>query len=329
MADWLGVHHPPDRISLWASYGEVTPLSFLREVPGLTHLHPLPATARESERSSNAATPMTDPIAGRRAWEYMTRRSYGNNSYNRTAASLRTVEGYVGEPTMVRIMRTYCQRYRFQHPEPRDFFDVAVEVAKNDGKGDIRWLLTALFESEQTFDFGIESLDVKPLPRLGPEPKAGEAAPESGRQKPDFESLVVVRRYGGVHMPIDVRVRFDDGSVRDFLWERDDSVREYAVSPVENSVLRGELRAEPLGAYDNALNRVTAQRPEQALWVKLRFRGPAKALSAEVDPYSAYALDADRTNDGRASERNAGASIQLGLRALGWVQMSTSFYGGL
>ena len=87
-----------------------------------------------------------------------------------------------------------------------------------------------------------------------------------------------------------------------------------------------EERADPHGT---AVSRVTPQRPEQARWVKLRFRGRQKALSAEVDPYQAYGLDRDRTNDGRTTKRNAGASIQIGLRALGWVEMSTSFYGGL
>lgn len=319
IAGWMGVEHPKKKISVWGGYGEVTPLSFLREVPTLTHLQPLPSSSREWERTSNARTPPTDPIAGRRAWEYATRRSYGNNSYSRTAASLRTIEGYVGEQTMVRIMRTYCQRHRFAHPEPRDFYDVVTEVAKKDGKGDVRWLLRELFESDTTFDFGIDTIAANGLPKV--DPKSDE--------KTGFESLVVVRRYGGVRMPIDVRVRFADGQVRDFLWERDDSLREYAVSPQENSVIRGDLKPEAVTMENNALSRVTRQRPEQARWIKLRFRGPVKAVSAEVDPYYAYGLDRDRTNDGRATERNPGAARQYALRALGWVQLSTSFYGGL
>ncbi|MDJ0522633.1 MAG: M1 family metallopeptidase [Planctomycetota bacterium] len=319
IAGWVGVEHPPKRISLWGSYGEVTPLSFLREVPLLTHLRPLPNPSSEWHRTSVARSLVTDPIAGRRAWEYMNRRAYGRNSYPRAAAAMRTIEGYLGEPTMVRIMRTYCQRFRFAHPKPRDFYDVVVEVARKDGKGDVRWLLRELFESDTAFDFGVESISAESLPKLDPKSKE-----ETG-----FESLVVVRRFGGVRMPIDVRVRFEDGQVRDFLWERDDSIREYAVSPVENSVVRGDLKAEPIPVLGQALSRVTPQRPDQARWVKLRFRGPVKAVSAEVDPYYAYGLDRNRLNDGRTTDSNAGATRQLAIRALGWVQMSTSFYGGL
>ncbi len=335
IAGMIGVNHPPGRISLWGSYGEVTPLSFLREVPPLTHIEPLPSSPKEWGRSSNARRPHVDPINGRRAWEYMDRGSYGNNSYRRTAASLRTIEGFVGEPTMIRIMRTYCERFRFKHPVPRDFYDVAVEVAKRDGKGDIRWLLTQLFEESTNFDFGIESVTANALPELVPPGEADAAkgkkdAAKDKKKDKTFESTIVVRRYAGVRIPMDVRVRFADGSVRDFLWDRDDSLREFRVEPTgDGGVKRGDLREETLPAHGLALSRVTPQRPQQTRWAKLRFRGPVKAVSAEVDPYYAYALDANRTNDGRTTRSNAGASLQLAIRALGWVEMSTSFYGGL
>ena len=45
--------------------GEVSPLAFLREVPTLTHLHLPPTSTKEYERSRNADTPMSDPVAGR------------------------------------------------------------------------------------------------------------------------------------------------------------------------------------------------------------------------------------------------------------------------
>ena len=96
IAATLGVKHPTKRISLWGGYGEITPISFLREVPTLTHLNLLSSKAKSYGRTGNARHPVVDPIAGRRAWEYMDGRSYYNNSYRRTAASLRTIEALVG-----------------------------------------------------------------------------------------------------------------------------------------------------------------------------------------------------------------------------------------
>ena len=337
IAGLFGVEHPPASISLWGGYGEVTPLSFLREVPSLTHLQPLPSSRKEGERSGNARRPVVDPIAGRRAWEYMDRSSYGTNSYRRTAGSLRTLEGYVGEPTMVRIMRAYCERYRFQHPKPKAFYEVVVKVAAQEGKGDVAWLLEELFERDTAFDFGIGAIETSEIPtaksndaqQAAATPKGD--APETAKAKVQYESTVLVRRYGGVRFPLDVRVRFEDGSLREFRWDRNDDLREYdlRIDEASGQVTQGALEGAPLTPLGRALSRVTPARGEQARWAKLRFRGPSKVSAAEVDPRYVYSLDRDRSNDGRRTKRNTGASLQIALRALGWVELSNSFYGGL
>lgn len=340
IAKAFGADHPPEKVSLWAGYGEITPLSFLREVPTLSHLQPRPSTTKEYERARNAATPVTDPIAGRRAWEYMNRRSYGNNSYRRTASSLRTLEGYLGEETMLKAMRSYCAAWRFKHPRPDDFYKTINDVAKAEGKGDIQWLLDELFERATTFDFGIASVDAYPVPtvKAADEKTEGEktedATTEEGKADGDaptvFESNVIVRRFGGVRMPIDVRLRFEDGSVRDYLWDRDDSLHEYEMTLGDDGTYtRGRVKDEALEPHGDALARVTPQRDIQQRWARIRIRGPQKVQSAEVDPYYAYALDADRTNDGKSTKRNRGAALQLAIRALGWVELSNSWYGGL
>lgn len=351
IAETFGADDPPEEISLWAGYGEITPLSFLREVPTLTHVRTRPSSTKEYERARNAATPMTDPIAGRRAWEYMSRRSYGNNSYRRTASTLRTLEGYLGEAVMLKAMRAYCAAWRFKHPRPEDFYKALNDMAVAEGKGDIRWLLEQLFERAETFDFGIESVQVHPLPGA-PEPgAAGDGAGDDGatdgvpagdkaegekaggekaKAPTRFESQVTVRRYGGVRIPIDVRLRFEDGTVRDFLWDRDDTLREYRMNLADDGTWsRGALAEEPVPQHGEDLARVTPTRESQQRWARLRIRGEQKVRSAEVDPYRAYGLDGDRTNDGRSTERNRGAGLQLALRALGWIQLSNSWYGSL
>ena len=317
----FGVNHPPEKISLWGDYGEVTPLSFLREVPTLTHLHPLPMDAWNWGRVSVARRPVVDPIAGRRAWEYMTGRSYGTNSYARPASALRTMEAHLGEETMVRLMRTYCERYRFKHPKPQDFYDVVAEVAEKDGHGDVRWLAEALFQSDEELDFGVGSIETVELPKVDP---------KNEDEKPGHESLVVLRRFGGVRFPATVHVRFDDGSTRAFLWDRDDTLREFAGQADEETgaVTYGDLKDE-IGTHANDLSRVTPARETQQRWAKLRFRGQAKAVSAEVDPNHVFGLDKSLLNNGRTTEPNRGAALQIAIRALGWVELTNSFYGGL
>lgn len=291
----LGINDPPDEISLWLEFGEVGPLSILREMPPLSLLELRPSSVGERERGSVASRDIVDPIAGRKAWEYMNRRSYGANSYSRPSSALRTLEGYIGEEAMIKVMRTYAERYRFKHPTPEDFYATAVEVAKEDGHGDIRWLFRELFESATDFDFGIESITSQDAPK--PEHHDGEW----------YESIVTVRRYGGAKMPVGIQVAFGDDDIRKFRWELDDTV------------------TAEVGEAPQVL---TPARGEQSRWVKLYFQGEEKVTVAEVDPQGLLGLDKDRTNDGKRADAGM-PSAYVALKALAWVQMTTTFYGGL
>ena len=184
-------HQLPARadLALAGASARSRPLSLLREMPALTVARAAPRarSPKAYERGWVASREMpVDPIAGRQArGSTWTAARTANNSYRRTASSLRTLGGLVGADTMLRIMRTYCERYRFQHPKPEDFYATAAEVAEKDGKGDVRWLLTQLFESTRDMDFGIESIDVVPVPRV-PSEDAGEEASED--EDEEFDS---------------------------------------------------------------------------------------------------------------------------------------------
>ena len=67
-----------------------------------------------------------------KAWGYKGDYNYGVNTYQRTAIALRTLEAYVGEETMRKILQTYFERWKFRHPTSQDFFDTASEVAGED-----------------------------------------------------------------------------------------------------------------------------------------------------------------------------------------------------
>ncbi|MDJ0973849.1 MAG: M1 family metallopeptidase, partial [Planctomycetota bacterium] len=284
-ASMFGVNHPPNEVSIWAQYEDVEPFNFLREVPPLTRIRPLPRTSKERERGWWASSPVVDPIAGRKAWEYMNRRSYGVNSYGRPSASLRTLEGLVGEETMTRIMRTYAERYRFKHPRPKDFFQTAADVAAKDGKGTLDWFFEDVFQSAKPFDFGIEAI------------QHVEASKPNTNKGSWHGSIVTVRRFGDVRIPMDVWIGFGEGeTIRRYRWELDDSV-----VPTDDGP-RPVLLAPT--------------RESQSRWVKLYFEGPEKVTVAEVDPLDRYGLDRDRTNDGRREPKQGTASWTVSLRAL-------------
>ena len=103
-------------------------LNAFRDLPFLNYANDAPIDEVTSERRRYLVAPQADSLA-RRSWEYATRDSYGLNSYARTALMLRTLEGILGRDRMLRVMRTYHQRYRFRHPTVRDFISTAEEVA--------------------------------------------------------------------------------------------------------------------------------------------------------------------------------------------------------
>ena len=64
----------------------------------------------------------------KKAWTYRDGGSYGLNSYGKPALVLQTLEGLLGEETMVKVLRTYARRYRFAHPTTEDFIATVDEV---------------------------------------------------------------------------------------------------------------------------------------------------------------------------------------------------------
>jgi hypothetical protein len=301
---------PPEDLPVLPETPDAGTLAYLREAPFLTLLPIRPISVAEHERTRVARRPIVDAIAGVKAWEYMDGRSYGQNSYARTAASLRTLEALVGEETLLRGLRRYVDTYRYRHPTPRDLFATLTEVAAEADRPALGRLLATLFERADTVDYGVEALDVLDFddddhgahddkPR---DPLAPKRLPES---------TVLLRRHGDGRLPVEVLVRFEDGSERRVRWELD------------GSVSAGDKGLPPLQP-------IAPKGREQGRWTKIRFAHPAKVASAEVDPRHLLNLEHDRTNDGLVREpEGLSPVLPLSVRLLGWVELMTSFYGGL
>ena len=122
--------------------------------------------------------------------------SGGAITYDKTALWLNTMERWLGWPTMQRIMSTYFSRWKFKHPKPQDFFDVANEVSGRNLNG----YFDQVYRSSNVFDYGIQDL-------------------RSDKDGDKYRTVAVVRRYGEAIFPIDVRVTFADGKQVVEHWE--------------------------------------------------------------------------------------------------------------
>jgi len=97
------------------------------------------------------------------AFRYVDSRSYGVNSYRRTAVVLRSLVGVVGYEPFLRGMRHYSEQWRFRHPYAQDFFDSFCE-----GAGvDVHWYFEDLFRGTGTVDWSIDVQQQRESERQG------------------------------------------------------------------------------------------------------------------------------------------------------------------
>jgi hypothetical protein len=146
-------------------------------------------------------------------------------TYSKTALWLHTLERYLGWPVLRKALALHFDRSRFGHPAPEDFFRAVKDAAGRD----LTWFFDEVYRSADEFDYGIERLTSDPVRTLGFVEGAGGAlqeAPPPGAAGPlAHRTTVVVRRYGEATFPVDVEVRFEDGTAVRERWDGRDRWR--------------------------------------------------------------------------------------------------------
>ncbi len=224
-------------------------------------------------------------VMAKKAWTYRDGDSYGLNSYGKPALVMQTLEGLLGEETMVKVLRTYARRHRFGHPTTEDFLASVDEVTG----GGWRWYFNETFFSGDLCDYAVEVKSEPVRQPAGFFPGASgtltyREAPKKARAKGGsdgdrFETRVTILRHGEVRLPVELRVEFEDGRVSTEHWNGRDR------------------------------------------WYRFRYEG-AKVVRAVVDPGRKIAIDVDPSNnEWIADERPARrAATKWAARYLFWLQ---------
>ncbi len=139
-------------------------------------------------------------VMAKRGWTYRDHASYRLNSYGKPALVLQTLEGLLGEPTMLEVLRSYARRYRFAHPTTADFIATVNAVTGRDWS----WFFAETFFSSELCDYAVE---VENQPARGPG---------------GFRSRVTVVRKGGVRLPVELAVELADGRRVAEHWDGQD-----------------------------------------------------------------------------------------------------------
>jgi hypothetical protein len=227
-------------------------------------------------------------------WQYLNGTSYVVNSYMRPGITLRTLESYLGQETMARVMRAYQQRWRYRHPCTRDFIEVVNEVSGQN----MNWFFEQFFYSSNLADYEVSSITNEPMEgKIGVYGENGNKttylekdavkAFEKSKNKL-YHSTVVVRRLGEAVAPVDVSFSFDNGQTVKSSWD-------------------GKYR-----------------------WTKFVFEKAAKVTSAEVDPERKLALEASFTNNSRLANENNRGAIKWYIRWIFWLEnlfFAAGFFG--
>jgi hypothetical protein len=229
-----------------------------------------------------------------RAWDYVPSGTYGFYSYQKPEMALRTLEGYLGEQTMARVMRTYHERWRFRHPRSDDFFAVANEVSGQD----LTWFFDQVIRGTGTIDYDIGGASTRPVPEpsgVFDTAQGRKTVTQADARKKDaalakdkkqrWESTVIVRRRGEAYFPVQIAFKFDGKPVERQTWDGRDPVKKF-----------------------------TFVRAEKLEWV-------------DVDPDRTIALDTNWLNNGRRIEPDTRVSTTWTARWLFFVQNVVAWLG--
>jgi aminopeptidase N len=247
----------------------------------------------ELDRAAAIMIAERDPVTTP-SWLFSSRMSYAMNVYQRAAACLSTLERYLGEATMLRVMRTFQMRFRFQHPSTQDFINVVNELSGQD----LTWFFEQLFFSTYNLDYGVSRLRSEEKKDLYPGVFDVDGRKEEVKQKDiDKEKKQDQDKKG------DQRTYVTDVTVRRF----------------GEALLGGEARVKLRVAFEDGSEEVRYW-DGQDRWESFRFEKTAKAKFAEVDPDLIWLVDSNISNNSLKVKAGRSGVIRLTSRLLFWVQ---------
>ena len=243
-------------------------------------------TPFQMERLGASLGDPADPL-GDNAWSRLSSGSY-NTVYSRTATAMRQIEALVGTATMERAMKLYYARWKFRHPSTAD---LQAALAEGTGRPDI---VNATFDA---FVYGtgkvddrvasIDSNEVLPLP--------GYMA-WKGKQ-------VLVGSKAIDKAVDDLRKKWKKANPNAKDWQSAFPYRSTVVVRRDGVAVPQVLRVKFADGSQRDMP-VTST----GSWQRFSFVGPAKAVSAQLDPDDLIRMDSNELNDSRTLEPKGNAA---------------------
>ncbi|MEO7729349.1 MAG: M1 family metallopeptidase, partial [Kofleriaceae bacterium] len=165
-----------------------------------------------------STTESPSPIAAA-AYAFVDNREYGATTYGTTPRALQSLERLVGTQRFLAAMKAYAKAFAFRHPTGRELF----ETLGSELGQDLAWFFGPVFHEVGGLRLVLRSAECKPA--HAPRGVFGEGsakktvteieAPDTGT----WRCELVVQNTGVVHIPVDIELRFADGSSKQVRWD--------------------------------------------------------------------------------------------------------------
>ncbi len=162
--------------------------------------------------------PVPSPIATA-AYAFVDSGAYNEASYAMTARALATLEHTVGSQRFMAAMKTYVRTFAFRHPTGRDLF----ATLGHELDQDLGWYFGPVFHEVGQLELALRSADCRPAHE--PRGVFGDGSARKTRTELEAPATgnwtceVVVQNTGVIHVPVDIELKFADGSTKQLRWD--------------------------------------------------------------------------------------------------------------
>ena len=169
-------------------------------------------------------------------------------TYSKTATMFKTMEGMLGEDEMVKLMQSYFSKYSFSHPRGPQFIahvkDHLSRSSNPKALGDIDRFFDQLVYGVDVLDYSVTRISYfTETVNRGIVDKDGKKEFSDGSQSSMIKSNVMVHRIGGVVLPVELRVTYEDGSQETIQWSGEENTK-FFVFENDTRVVTAEIDPE-------------------------------------------------------------------------------------
>jgi hypothetical protein len=254
------------------------------------------------------------------AYRFATGRSYGGRVYGATAMVLHTLRRTFGPAKVDTAMGVWTRLYRFQHPRPEDFFAVLREHVGPECELAARIMTTTAFSYDVYVDSITSEQDKGPVGYFdGTSGRVKKDAGDTGR----WVSSAWLGRRGTVDLPVDVELRFADGTRtrRTIRFGAPATAFTQSVPPEPGADVAAIALGVPVAAEGPKAAPLPVANPANGTWYRIDADGPSQLVAVVVDPEFKLLVDRDRLDNFASLPAARGGAPIARERALSWLEL--------